>query len=299
MRMNRSVSMIALSLAALAAGAARAQIMTPAPAPPGERNIEGLTVSGKGSVLARPDRLEIDMEVSSASELTADAIVKYRDAKRRLEEAFRDLKLENVSVEERGLLVDKKGAVPSPYYFDYNPNQQTKTEVQLSRKLVVTCSAIGEMDEEALLQLVAKLLDVAQDAGGKVGPQNNMPPYYYYYNSIIPPSGLVRFVLDDFDELQEQAYAEAVADARTRAQRLAKLCDVQLGPVVAVREIEVPGEDAKSSRTNSQEEEEPEHSRLESSKFQEIPVQVELLVRFQVNPSPEPVAREEAKVGGR
>ncbi len=117
---------------------------------------------------------------SASSELTADAIVKYRDAKQRIRDAFAALKLDNVSVEERGLLVDQKGQMQSPYFFDYQPNTRTKTEVQLTRKLVVKASDIRKMDEEGVLQLVGRLLDVAQDAGGKVGPQNNMNPYYYY-----------------------------------------------------------------------------------------------------------------------
>ena len=54
----------------------------------------------------------------------------------------------------------------NPYFFDYQPNTRTKTEVQLSRKLVVKASDIRKMDEESVLQLVARLLDVAQDAGG-------------------------------------------------------------------------------------------------------------------------------------
>ena len=68
-----------------------------------------MTVAGKGEVAARPNLLEIDLEVVAASELTADAIVKYRDARRKLQEAFAALKLENITVEERGLLVNKKG----------------------------------------------------------------------------------------------------------------------------------------------------------------------------------------------
>ena len=37
------------------------------------------------------------------------------------------------------------------------------------------------MDEEAVLQLVGRLLDVAQDAGAHVGPSANMNMYYYRY----------------------------------------------------------------------------------------------------------------------
>jgi uncharacterized protein len=245
----------------------------PQGAAPAPGNIEGFTVTGKGFVVAKPNRLEIDLEVSAASELTADAIVKYRDAKRRLQEAFTALKLDNVAVEERGLLVDQKGADFNPYFFDYQPNRKAKVEVQLTRKLIVKCSDIRKMDEEALLQLVAKLLDVAQDAGGKVGAtQNPYANYYFGYRN--QQSGLVRFILDDYDKLEEEAYAKAVADAEARAGRLAKLSHVKLGSVTSVREVSSPG-----PRETGQEDDVPQ-KRLESARFQEIPVRVELMVRF-------------------
>ena len=57
----------------------------------------------------KPNSVEIDLEVTAASELTADAIVKYRDARKKIQEAYAGLKLANVTVSERGLLVDQKG----------------------------------------------------------------------------------------------------------------------------------------------------------------------------------------------
>ena len=266
-----AVALVAVFLIATA-HPAHAQFFPQGPATaPG--NIEGFTVTGKGFVAAKPNRLEIDLEVSAASELTADAIVKYRDAKRRLQEAFTALKLDNVAVEERGLLVDQKGADFNPYFFDYQPNRKAKVEVQLTRKLIVKCSDIRKMDEEALLQLVAKLLDVAQDAGGKVGAtQNPYANYYFGYRN--QQSGLVRFILDDYDKLEEEAYAKAVADAEARAGRLAKLSHVKLGSVTSVREVTSPG-----PRETGQEDDVPQ-KRLESARFQEIPVRVELMVRF-------------------
>ena len=77
----------------------------------------------------------------------------------------------------------------------------------------------------------AKLLDVAQDAGGKVGGRHDINPYYYYDSACNQTTGLVRFVLDDYDKLQEEAYEKAIADARARAERLARLSGVELGPV--------------------------------------------------------------------
>jgi uncharacterized protein YggE len=257
---------------------ARAQFFDPMGGSAGNQaNIEGFTVVGKGLVSAKPDLAEIDLDVVASSELTADAIVKYRDAKRRIRDAFGALKLTNVTVDERGLLVDQKGMMQSPYFFDYQPNSRTKTEVQLTRKLIVKAADIRKMDEEGVLQLVGRLLDVAQDAGGKVGSGNNMNNYYYYRWGMNQTTGLVKFVIEDFDKVQEEAYEKAIADARARAERLARLSKVELGPIVAVRELVVPGD------RNTNTEDEPTRKRLETAKFQEIPVRVELLVRFEVH----------------
>ncbi len=269
------------SLLIALSGSARAQYFaSQGNAAGAAENIEGFTVAGKASVSAKPNLMEIDLEVSASSELSADAIVKYRDARRRLHDAFTGLKLENIAVEERGLLVDQKGMMMNPYYFNGFPqNNRNKTEVQLARKLVVKGSNIRQMDEEAVLQLIAKLLDVAQDAGARIGSQPEFNPYVYNpYNR--SSSGLVRFVLDDIGKLEEQAYEKAIEDARARAERLARLSHVELGSVVGVRELIVPGE------RNVNADEDTAHKRLESAKFQEIPVRVELLVRFEVHPQP-------------
>lgn len=287
-RIRIPLVLVLLAFGPLAAVSSRGQT---APSLPAEA---GFTVKGKGLVKAAPNALEIELQVAAASELTADAIVKYRDARKRLEIAFSALKLENVRVLEQGLLVDQKAAVASPYYYD-SPPARGKSEVQLSRRLIVRCDRIGGMDEEAVMQLVARLLDVAQDAGGQVGPSpsNNNTYYYDGYPRSNPP--LVQFVLDDFQPLEQKAYEQAMNDARTRATRLATISGVTLGPVVSARETVVPGESASSSanddlpyliaRAIRPADVSPMSARrLVSPRFQEISVPVELVVRFAVGP---------------
>jgi uncharacterized protein YggE len=294
-RMIRSVVAVICSAAmalATAACPARGQFSDGSAAAGGAlTNINGFAVVGKGTAAAKPNRLEIDLEVSASSELSADAIVKYRDAKKRLQDAFSTLKMSNVAIEERGLLVDQKGQAFNPYYMDMPPARKGKVEVQLRRKLVVTVSNIRSLDEEALLQLVAKLLDVAQDAGGKVGGGADFNPYYYRFNQM--GGKLVRFILDDYDALQEKAYGEAITDARAKAARLAKLSGVELGRVSGVREILVPGEKPAPGMglfyygvPDTETDEDVPRKRLESTRFQEIPVRVELQVRFDLTGSP-------------
>jgi uncharacterized protein YggE len=285
--MTRSIFAVFLAAITLAGapGRARAQFFDQGRGPDGPAaNIDGLAVTGKGTASAKPNRLEIDLEVSASSELTADAIVKYRDAKKRLQDAFAALKLGQVTVEERGLLVDQKGQTFNPYFMEMPAQRRAKVEVQLRRKLVVTCSNIRDMEEEALLQLVAKLLDVAQDAGGKIGNQPEFNPYYY--NPYNRSGGMVRFVLDDYDATQEKAYSEAIADARAKATRLAKLSGVELGPVAGVREVVTPGDKPATMAMGQGSDEEVPRKRLESSRFQEIPVRVELQVRFDLVGTP-------------
>jgi len=290
--MTKSVITVVMLAALATAGAARparGQFYGGGATP----NLEGFTVAGKGASGARPNRLEIDLEVSAASEMTSDVIVKYRDAKKRLQEAFATLKLGNVAVEERALTVDQKGQGYNPYFgMEMPAARRGKVEVQLKRKLVVNCTEIRGMDEEAILQLVARLLDVAQDAGGKVGSQSEFNPYSWRSGG--SSSGLVRFILDDFEALQEKAYRAAIDDARARAGRLARLSNVELGPVAGVREVMVPGEKGDSSPSfsfygeSAASDDEPPRKRIESSKFQEIPVRVELLVRFAAAPPKAP-----------
>jgi hypothetical protein len=160
------------------------------------------------------------------------------------------------------------------------PAANAKTEVQLTRKLVVKCSNIRGMEEDRLLQLIARVLDVAQDAGARVGKQFDLNRYYYYGGYNQQNEGLIRFVVDDYDTLQEEAYEKAIADARARAERLARLSRIELGPIVAVRESSVPAD-----RVAGPEDEGP-RKRLEAAKLQDIPVRVELLVRFEVRPNP-------------
>ncbi len=78
---------------------ARAQFFPQSAVTSPPENIEGFTVVGKAYTAAKPNLVEIDLDVSASSELTADAIVKYRDAKKRIHEAFAALNLKCVAIE--------------------------------------------------------------------------------------------------------------------------------------------------------------------------------------------------------
>jgi len=71
----------------------------------------GISVTGGGDVVAKPDVVEIRLRVSGTAELTDDAIVKHRDARDRIMKAFENLKIENLKADE--INVNVKSATSS------------------------------------------------------------------------------------------------------------------------------------------------------------------------------------------
>jgi uncharacterized protein YggE len=293
-----SISRFIVLLAALACATrstpASAQFFDPTgvaqSAPP------GITVYGEGEVTARPNLVEIDLRASGSAELTADAIIKYQDSKRRTLEAFSALKMEGLKIEEGGLSI--AGAM-TPQQIQMIQNgmqgQSIKIPTQIGGMLRLKLSGVQDMEPLKLMETIGRLLDAAKDSGSGLGPTQQQINYGYDYNN---PPALARFVLQDFKPQCELAYKKAVADARSRAERLAELNAVSLGSVLSVQEVELPGENAAAQFLQyqygyaQQETMEPNtQPRIVSNQFTDIPIRVKLLVRFGIEPKLKPTAR--------
>ena len=126
--MSRFRSCALMALVALSASAARAQY--PAMA---TTDSTGITVFGTGELQTMPNLVEIDLRAGGSSELTADSIVKYQDAKRRALEAFEELKLEDLTIEEHGLNLSAGG------------NSTAQMQMMMNGMVVCTCNMIMGM----------------------------------------------------------------------------------------------------------------------------------------------------------
>lgn len=249
----------------------------------------GITVYGTGERRTRPHMVEIDLRASASAELTADALVKYRDTKRRTLEAFQQLQFEQLSIDEQGLTLTPAGMneVMQRMWGGMPPNASAKAQVQISSVLRLRLEGIRDKTPEEVMEMVGKLLDVAQDSGSTLGPSQEEMAMAWRYG-YAPTGAMVRFVVRDLAALREEAYELAVGDARSRAERLARLNGVKLGPVLSVQELEVSGDEAVLNQpyyarynppapTNS-------GPQITSESFAEIPFRVKLLVRFAIEP---------------
>jgi uncharacterized protein YggE len=282
--------LVATIIAAANPGACAAQVLS-SPLLAGD----GITVSGSGEVAARPNLVEVDLQVSGKAELTGDALVKYRDAKKRVFEALEKLKIQNMSASEHGLSITVGNSVEQQQRIINGMVQNPgKPQVDVSSTIRVRLTGVRDSAPEDLIKTVGRLLDVAQDSGISVGPNAAEMMRAYRYGQQVQNSMPVRFVLTDLAELREQAYQKAVEDARGRATRLAKLHQVKLGSALAIQEVLVSGDQPASQalQINVYQPWQPQGAtaslpeadgpRIVSSSLAGMAVQVKLSVRFAI-----------------
>ncbi len=184
------------------ANATSAQVM----ALPGTGVSDGISVFGTGELVAQPNEVEIDLSVSGKAELTGDALVKYRDAKRRVEEALQKLNLAELSTKEVGLSISAGGSIEQQQRMVNGMiNGPVKNQIEVSSTLRISMKGIRDMPADELLQTVGRLLDVAQDSGVTIGPsQAEMMQAVRYGRFNESMSIPVRFVVADLAEFARE-----------------------------------------------------------------------------------------------
>ncbi|MBI3839424.1 MAG: SIMPL domain-containing protein [Planctomycetia bacterium] len=261
---------------------------------------DGISVYGVAELTARPNVVEIDFRVTGKAELTADALVKYRDAKKRVLESLDKLKSKNISIEEHGLTISAGSMDLQQQQRILNGQQQApaKPQIEVSSTMRIKLKEVRDIAPEELIKTVGKLLDVAQDSGILIGPNQadllrNMRMGLGQGGSSAP----VKFVVADAAEIREKVYEQAVADARDRAKRLAKLHQVRLGPAVSIQEV--PSTTSRQAAYSPyypfglpQQDDGDDGESGTSTMLSEISLKVKLLVRFAIETPPPATAQQ-------
>jgi len=203
---------------------------------------DGIVVRGNGSATARPTQIEISATLSGEAELAADAMVKFRDAKKRALAAIASLKNPDLAIESEGVSVGGGGSDANAQMMAMRgmsvPN--TAKSVRLSESSRIILNHADALEPNELLDKLLKILDVAKDAGFQVGPSAAQNFYQMQMEAQMGETGTsVSFKLPDSSALRQKAYKAAIDDARAKAESLAQLSGVKLGRIVAVRENDV------------------------------------------------------------
>ena len=190
-----------------AARPVEAQTSTPAEKPV-YNPAQTVTVVGQGSVKIKPDIAQISIGVETSAETVSDAVKQNETQMQAILAA-----LKAVGIPEKDIQTTNYSV-----YFDRNPQPlpstegattESKPQYRVSNMVNVTVRN---------LDTVGDVLDAVIEAGA-----NNIWG--------------VNFSLEDPKVAQGDARTKAIADAQARAEALAELTGVKLGPVMSVSEV--------------------------------------------------------------
>ncbi|MGC4031974.1 MAG: SIMPL domain-containing protein [Tepidisphaeraceae bacterium] len=198
---------------------------------------EGITVTGTGEAKGKPTSVELNAVVTGEAELTADAIVKFNDAKKKAMNALQGLKMANLTIDVGGVSI---AAAIDPSAANRGIGGAVNTAPQkttVTETLTILLKGIDATKSAEVTENVMKIIDTGRDAGLAIGPKT--PTNYYEYQIFAQnPAGasIAQFCLDDATATRDQAFQSAMKDARQRAEKLAELAGVKLGSVISVHE---------------------------------------------------------------
>ena len=165
-----------------------------------------------------------------------------------------------------------------------------KPEVNISKSLRLVVTGVDKLSEEQLINLVAKLLDTAKDAGVAAGGDSNSS-LVMRLNGVAGPTTMVKFVADDPAPARKKAAQEAFKQGREKAQQMAEMAGATLGPVISMEETLGGGEKGASIQERMIEmiyggggSSGPDDTRMTSNLLVDMPLRVNLRIRFGLQP---------------
>jgi uncharacterized protein YggE len=178
-------------------------------AAPGYEATHTITVLGQGSVQIEPDMAQISIGVETSASNVAEAT---EDNATQMEAIMAALKAAGIADKDMqtisyNIRIDRSGEARPV-------SEEPTTEAPEFQYVVTNMVNVTIRDLDA----VSDVLDAVIDAGA-----NNIWG--------------VSFGVEDQDAATAEARAKAIADAKERAEALAELGEVELGPVMAISEV--------------------------------------------------------------
>lgn len=216
----------------------------------------GITVVASGEVQVRPDTLVIRGTLTESAEDPEDASVAFRDTRRRALEKLEKLAIDGLSVSAQSLQISRASQAPGMGGimggFE-EPVDVGPSVMSISQDVTISVAGIDELSEEDLVELVLTLSQTAKEAGLSVTPamdQDAMMRMQMFGMGGMQNADVAVFKISDPEAAAEAAAEAAIADARAKAERLARLAGVELGPITAIVESSLPVADDGGSDDN-------------------------------------------------
>jgi hypothetical protein len=173
---------------------------------PSDQERPGIAVSGSGSAFGEPDVAVVSLGV----EVEAQSVTEARDRAAEAMNAMLDA-LKDGGVAEEDLRTTRFSVQPQYDFFD---GRREFRGFAVDNTVTVKIRTIDDTGE---------LIDAALTAGGDLARVDSL-----------------RFTIDDPSALEDEARREAMANARDKAETLAEVAEVELGPPSSISEVARP-----------------------------------------------------------
>lgn len=248
----------------------------------------GITVVGMGSIEAKPSVVELTGMVIGQGQLAGDAVTKYHGNRRRAETAFKNLNIPGLEIVEEGMSLysSLNASQMQAMMRGMAVNNTQSQQLSVSEMLKIRLTGIDKLSSQELLETIVKIVDSGKDAGVIIG-NDTTPTIPGQYNPSKARNTMATFKVTNVGKLKEEAYQKAVQDAKTQAEKLAKLTGVKLGKVVSINGdggvpksssvVYYPGYSRSSMTANTGKNDEQPSSLLKN-----IPISVSVRVTFSI-----------------
>lgn len=207
---------------------------------------DGISVVGFGSVEAKPSVVELTGVIVGQGQLAGDAVTKFHGNRRRAEAAFKNLNIPGLEVVQDGMsLYSAMNASQVQAMMRGMAVNNTQTQqLSVSESIKLRITGIEKLSTQELLETIVKIVDSGKDAGVVIG-NNSTASIPGVYNASQGKNTMATFKVVNLQKLKEDAYQKAIADAKSQAEKLARLTGVQLGKVISIN-----GESDSQKNTN-------------------------------------------------
>ena len=186
---------------------------------PTAEDFDTISVTGIGSADRTAQRLAMTTTISANGKLAGDAITKQQSFRQQFDETMDSLGVAGLRIRSEGLSVSTSTVSPQQrQMMQVNGQEIPSSGITISETLVVDFAA-PEADDDTL-QVVRMLLDAGSDLDVTFVARGS--------------SRLVQPIIEDVQALQNEAYENALKDARQKADHLASLTDREIGGVKSI-----------------------------------------------------------------
>ena len=193
-----------------------------------------ITVNAMGQAKRKPDTLVLSGEISETSVKMKDAVTGFRDTRRRAMAALKEIGIENISIKTSALTMQVAGAPQNNPFGGEMPNAAEPGSLTISQAVTLTVSGIDKLDEDALIDLVTKLMAGAKEASVDSAAMDAQSNIMMMQMGMSGGGDSVMFTVSDPDAAYKAATRDAIEKARADAAYLAELAGGKLGKVVRI-----------------------------------------------------------------